>query len=99
MKTKQITIKGFIHYYKSEWRDQATYSFYEADMSSTRGFGVVVMPHEFTIDVPADFDPTPQMIAALENEKAKARKEFNDRIAQLNDEITKLQALPCEVKS
>jgi uncharacterized small protein (DUF1192 family) len=53
----------------------------------------MVMPHELVVDVPDDFDPTPKQIAQLEAEKAKVRAEFNQRIAQLNEQIGKLQAL------
>ncbi len=95
MKTKQITIKGFIHYRKPKWSGDSDYSFLAYDITDSEYADgrVMVQPHAIIVDVPVDFDPTPKLIASLEKEKAKVRKEFNDRIAQINNEIGKLQAL------
>lgn len=97
----KITINGFIHY-RAPLYGEDPYSFLAWDMTDSEYAAghVMVMPHSFEIEVPDDFDPTPQQIAALEKEKAKVREEFNRRIAQINADIGKLQALTFdEVKS
>lgn len=98
----KVTIKGFIHWKQPHYAGDEEFSFYPFEWkdSEYNGGRIVVMPHSFEVDVPDDFDPTAKQIAALEKEKAKVRKEFNARIAQLNEQIGKLQALTFdEVKS
>ena len=54
---------------------------------------VHISEHSFEVDIPDNFDPRPQMIAALQAEKQKVRAEFARRVAELDDQIGKLQAL------
>jgi hypothetical protein len=91
----KVTIKGFIHYCAPRYEEDVPYSFLAYDLTDSEYADgrVMVMPHDLVVDVPDDFDPTPKQIAALEAEKAKVRAEFNQRIAQLNEQIGKLQAL------
>ena len=94
----KVTINGMVAWKKPLWDGDVQFWFNHFDMSE-HGY-VTVMPHVFEIDVPDDFNPVPQQVAILEKEKAKVRQEFNQRIAQLNEQIGKLQALTFdEVKS
>jgi len=43
--------------------------------------------------VPENYDPTAQKIAALQAQKAKAQEDFNNSVFQINELISKLQAL------
>jgi hypothetical protein len=45
------------------------------------------------IEVPEDYDPTAQQIAALESQKVKVMSESYDTVKEINDRISKLQAL------
>ena len=91
----KVTIKGFIHYCPPMYGIDGPYSFLGYDITGSEyAHGrVMVMPHELVVDIPDDFDPTPKQIAALEKEKENVRAAFNQRIAQLNEQIGKLQAL------
>ena len=94
----KVTIDGFICWKKESWKKEGEFSFWGFEVNSM-GY-VTVMPHSMEVDVPDNFNPVPDQIAQLEREKAKVRQEFNDRIAQLNEQIGKLQALTFdEVKS
>lgn len=87
----KATLNGQINWKKEDWESEGRFYFQFSDMSE---FGYVkVMPYTLEIDVPDDFNPVPGQIAALEKEKAKIRAEFNRRIAALNEQIGKLQAL------
>ena len=87
----KVTINGFIGWKKDSWERDGAFYFHPFEMSE---YGYVqVMPHSFEIEIPDDFNPIPKQVEILEKEKAKIRAEFTRRIAQLNDQIGKLQAL------
>ena len=54
---------------------------------------VFVKEHLTTVEVPDDFDPRPQQVAALEAEKQKARAEFQKRITEIDRQIQSLMAI------
>ena len=91
----KVTIKGFISYKKDGWSKGNDYHFYKHDMSE-HGY-VTVMPHEIAVEVPDDFDPRPQQVAALEAEKQKARAEFHARVTEIDRQIQSLLAIEHEV--
>jgi beta-mannanase len=91
-KGKTATIKGFIHFRdRSNWED-SKYAFFMSDDMSECGY-VKVMAYELTIEIPDAFNPTAAQLDALEKQRAALSKEFNLRIAQINDQISKLQCL------
>ena len=98
--TKTVTIKGAVYFdtdsIKYDWCEP--YRFYSgpADAFSTY---VPVMPHEFTVEVPADFDPRPGMVAALQEKKEKARAEFAALVVSIDRQINELLAIECEVSA
>jgi len=87
----KVTIDGFIVWKKESWQREGEFFFRMCEMEEY-GY-VTVKPHSMEVDVPDDFNPAPAQVAILEKEKAKIRAEFNQRIAQLNEQIGKLQAL------
>ena len=54
---------------------------------------VFVTEHTTTVEVPDDFDPRPQQVAALEAAKQKARAEFQERITEIDRQIQSLLAI------
>jgi len=48
---------------------------------------------EIEMDVPDNYDPTAQQIAALEAQKARAMSDFNKTVMDINTRISKLSAL------
>ena len=54
---------------------------------------VFVTEHTTTVEVPDDFDPRPQQVAALEAAKQKARAEFQARITEIDRQIQSLLAI------
>lgn len=51
---------------------------------------------EIEVDIPDDFDPTAKQIAALEEKKRKASEAYHGMVAEINQQISKLQALTYE---
>ena len=89
-------IKGFIHYrnnYSSDRDGPYTFLSYDLTGSEYANGRVMVQPHEFEIEVPDNFDPRPQQVQALEQEKQKARAEFAARITEIERQISELTCL------
>jgi hypothetical protein len=45
------------------------------------------------VESPSDFDPVPKQVAALEAEKRAAMSAYQEKVAEINDKLSKLQAL------
>ena len=60
---------------------------------AAQGDRIFVKEHTTTVEVPDDFDPRPQQIAALEAAKQKARAEFQARITEIDRQIQSLLAI------
>lgn len=90
----KVEVKGFILFgqYEHEfnWGGKPYFTFKEYE--SLEGF-VKVQAYDFTVEVPDDFDPRPEMAKKLEAEKKKAEADFHARITQLNAQIQSLLAI------
>jgi len=86
----QTTI--YVYYQKYDWDNEGTYQVYsfKASDDDTRTF---VCEQKIEIEVPDNYDPTAQKIAALEKQKVKAMSDFNETVMKINTQISKLQAL------
>jgi len=60
---------------------------------TAQGGRIFVKEHLTTVEVPDDFDPRPQQVAALEAAKQKARAEFQERITETDRQIQSLLAI------
>ena len=52
-----------------------------------------VGPQEIEIEVPDNYDPRAQQIAALETLKQKVMADYQKSVTEINDRISKLMAL------
>jgi hypothetical protein len=82
----------YIHFNKFEWENEGTYQIFsfKASDDDTRTF---VCEQEIEVEIPDNYDPTAQMIAALEAKKERAMSDFNNTVMEINTRISKLQAL------
>jgi len=89
-----MKVKKLVHIYfeKFSWEEQGKHAIYsfKVDNSNDR---IYINSQEIEIEVPDDFDPRPQQIAVLEAKKVKAMAEFHETVMQINEQISKLQAL------
>lgn len=99
--SKTVTIKGFVAWRKSRFMGDPEFIFRAADMTGVDGFEDEVMVKRITIEaeIPADFDPVPKQVAALEAEKRKVKAAFAKRVMEIDAEISKLTCITMEVKS
>ena len=89
---KTITIPMFVYFQKYSWEAEGKYEAYSFKAPDTEHLSFVGQ-QAVEFEVPENYDPTAQKIAALEAEKEKAHHEFAKSVATINDRIAKLQAL------
>jgi len=88
----KIKITVYIHQQKYEWEDKEQYLVYSHKFDDT-DYRQYICEQEIEIEVPENYDPRAQQIAALEKEKQKVMAEFTKTVTEINDRISKLQAL------
>lgn len=93
----QIEIKGYVHARIYSWApDKPQYEvFSSADVSclnSEHATYVLVQEVTFTIDAPA-IDYRTIRIAALDKEETKLRADFQKRVTEIREEVSRLQAI------
>jgi len=86
----QTTI--YVYYKKYDWENEGTYQMYSFKASDDDTLTFVCEQH-IEIEVPDNYDPTAQQIAALEAQKARAMSDFNNTVMDINTRISKLSAL------
>lgn len=100
---KTIEIKGWIWAMPNTFGESVEYKFdsfdYEAaakrNPDTNWGTYRKVREHRFAVEVP-ELDPRELILASLEAEREAVRAQFTLRINDINDRISKLQALPFE---
>lgn len=90
MSTVTIKMEGFIN--KDKYGGKLYFS--RSDMSEYGDLLVGPYTLEFEYELPEGWDPTAAQVAALNKQKDALTAEFHRRVAQINDQISKLQALP-----
>lgn len=54
---------------------------------------VFISERMFTVEIPDDFDPVFRQVAALEQQKRDALDAYTRKVAEINERLSKLQAL------
>ena len=88
----KIKTTVYIHYQKYEWEDKGEYLVYSHKFDDT-DYRAHICEQEIEIEVPDDFDPRAQQIAALEKQKQKVMAEYQKTVTEINERINKLQAI------
>lgn len=60
---------------------------------------IFVRAIQIEVDVPDNFDPTGKVIAALEAKKLKALEAYQGLVAEINERISKLQAITYDAET
>jgi hypothetical protein len=95
--TKQ-TYRGFLFmecradWAHDDWEKKWLPTFHEYRPESTDE-RVFLRAVEMEVDIPEDFDPVPEQVAALERAKVEALQKYQQTVAQINERISKLQAI------
>jgi len=88
----KVKITVHIHHQKYEWEDKGEYLVYSHKFDDT-DYRAHICEQEIEIEVPDDFDPRAQQIAALEDEKKRVMAEYQMSVKRIQDRINKLQAI------
>jgi hypothetical protein len=88
----KVKITVHIYHFQYSWEKEARFQIYSLKIDDTDHM-TYVGTQEIEIEVPNDYDPTAQKVAALQKEKQKAQEDFAKKVASINERISKLQAL------
>jgi hypothetical protein len=88
----KVKITAHIHYNKYSWDDKGNFEVFsfKFDDDDSRTY---VGEQEIEVEVPDNYDPRAQQIAALEKHKQKVMADFQRSVDGINEKISKLQAL------
>lgn len=81
-----------IHYQKYSWEESGNFCVFSCKMNDTEHL-THVGEQEIEIEVPDAYDPRPQKIAALQKYKQKVMADYQKSVDEINDQISKLQAI------
>jgi hypothetical protein len=81
-----------VHYQKYPWEDEGTYQVFSCQLGDTSDRTYVGM-QEIELDIPENYDPRPQQIAALKELQKKAASDYQIKVIEIQRRISELQAL------
>ena len=101
MAKQTVTVHLFMEHrlqmHQAGYRDYSKEKAWEPDIWSVRvdenSERIYVGPRQIEIDVPDDFNPIPQQVAALEKEKADALAKYHASVSIINEWLSKLLAI------
>ena len=88
----KVKVKAYVHYLKYAWEDKGEFEVlsFKADDDNHRTY---VCEQAVEVEVPDNYDPRAQKVAALEKQKQKVMADYQKTVTEINDRISKLQAL------
>ena len=88
----KVKVTIHIHYLKWHWEKDGRFEVFtfKADDDEARTY---VGQQEIEIEVPDNYDPRAQQIAALQKKKQKVMADFQVTVDEINDQISKLQSI------
>ena len=81
-----------IHYNHYSWDEKGEYLLFSHKMEDCE-HRTYVGEQQIEIDVPDDYDPRAQQIAALEKQKQKVMADYQKMVTDINQRISNLQAI------
>ena len=89
-----MKVKTTIHIYYATypWQEEGDYTVFSCKLDDNE-HRTYVGDQEIEIEVPENYDPRAQKIAALEKHKQKVMADYQKTVDQINESISKLQAL------
>jgi hypothetical protein len=87
----KIKTKLHIYFCKYSWETEGKFVPFAYPVDSADY--TFVREQEIELEVPDNYDPRAQQIAALEAQKQKVMADYQKSVTEINDRISKLQAL------
>ena len=88
----KVKVTAHIFYRKYPWEEKGEYLVLYAKIDDDED-RTYIGPQEIEIDVPDNYDPRAQKIAALEKHKQKVMADYQNTVNKINERISKLQAI------
>jgi hypothetical protein len=88
----KIKLTAHIHFVKYAWENEGEFQLFSVKLDDT-DYRTFVNEQEIEIEVPENYDPRAQQIAALEKQKQKVMADFQQSVTDINERIRNLQAL------
>jgi hypothetical protein len=81
-----------VHYNKYSWETKGCFEVFSCKVDDSE-FRTYVGPQEVEVEVPENYDPRAQQIAALEAKKQKIMADFQKSVTDINRRISELSAV------
>jgi hypothetical protein len=88
----KIKVTAHVYHCKYSWEEKGEFLLFYAKVEDTDTM-IHVSEQEIEIDVPDEYDPRAQKIAALEKQKQKIMAGYQKTVTEINEKISNLQAL------
>ena len=88
----KVKIKAYVHYLKWAWEDKGEFEVFSCKFSDDE-HRTFVCEQEVEVEVPDDYDPRAQQVAALEKQKQKVMADYQKSVTDINRRISELQAI------
>lgn len=88
----KVKINAYIHFAKYSWESEGEFQLFSVKLDDT-DHRTFVGESAIEIEVPDNYDPRAQQIAALEKQKQKVMADFQQSVTEINERISNLQAL------
>jgi hypothetical protein len=87
----RISTKLHIYFQKYSWETEGKFVPFAYQMDSADY--TFVCEQDIELEVPDNYDPRAQQIVALKEKRQKVMADFQKSVTEINDQISKLQAL------
>jgi len=88
----KVKVTAHIYFSKYSWEEKGEYLLFYAKIDDSETMAHV-SSQEIEVEIPDDYDPRAQQIAALEKQKQKVMADYQKTVTEINERISKLQAL------
>lgn len=88
----KVKVTAHVFYQKFDWEPEGKFLVFYVKIEDSDNF-TYVGEQEIEIEVPANYDPRPQRIAALEKHKQKVMADYQKTVDKINERISNLKAL------
>jgi hypothetical protein len=88
----KITLTAHIYFCKFSWQAEGEFQLFYAKVNDTETM-IYVNSQELEVEVPDSFDPRALQVTALEKKKKQVMADYQKTVDQINNRISKLQAL------
>ena len=88
----KIKLTAHIHFRKYHWDEKGEYQILYVALPDDETL-TYICAQEVEVEIPDNYDPRAQQVAALEKRKQKVMADYQTMVAEINNRISKLQAL------